>query len=367
MKRSQPRTAILGAGFIAEFHVRALRELGIPVVAVCDLDGAKARSLAAKHSIASHFDSPQRMLASKDVDLVHIVLPPQAHARAVLDCLEAGRDVFVEKPMATSSAECRQIETAARATGRTVGVNHNHCYHPALVRLEEHIRDWRLGAVDHIITWFNLPLRQLSAKQHSHWMFRSIGNILLEQAVHPLSHILHLLGPVRAARVLTTGEVRLNTGNTFLSSWHCSLECERGTALLLMSFGKTHLDLQTSVIGEDATCRVDVARNICTLSKKTRFMKQVDDAANAWGDGTMTLSQGIGGLLDYCLAFLKLRSERDAFYSSIRHSIAAFHEDLAAGRPPRQGIEQGTLAVAACEMIEAARAYPVAREVAVNG
>ena len=355
MPPCQHSVAVLGAGFISEFHIRALKALGHSVVAVCDVDGEKAEGLAKRHAVPNHYDSAEELLQKSSCDIVHIVLPPNGHAPATLQCLRAGRNVFVEKPFATSVQEGMLVEASARSEGRVVGVNHNHCFHPGALQLQEHIRNWRLGAVEHVLTWFNLPLRQLSAGQHGHWMFRRPLNIVLEQAVHPLSQIIQLLGPVRAAEVLGTNEVPLNTGGKFISAWHCALECERGTAQLLLGFGKTYLDLQTHVIGEDGTCTVDLVRNICRVTQQTRFVKPVDDLLAARREGRSIISQGYRNMNRFALAFLKLRPPRDTFFSSIFESTRAFYADLDAGRPVQQGIPEGLAAVTACEMIENAR------------
>jgi predicted dehydrogenase len=347
--------ALLGAGHIASFHIRALATLGIPVVAICDIDGEKASRLAQTYSIPEQYDSMETLLERSRCKTVHVVLPPAAHAAAVIACLNAGRNVFVEKPFTVSMSEGKRVASAAAASGGIVGVNHNHCFYPESLKLDEYIRSWRLGGPEHVVTWFNVPLRQLNAGQHQHWMFRQPLNILLEQAVHPLSHIVHLLGPVCKAEVLCTNEMRLNTGAPFLASWHCGLECERGTALLLMSFGKTNLDLQSHVIGEDGSCSLDFARGVCGLTQKTRFVKPMDDLIANWQNGKSMISQGIGNFSNYALAFLKLRPQRDSFGSSILESIRGFYADLASGRPPRQGIREGLAVIEACEMVEQSR------------
>ena len=100
------RVAILGGGFISEFHLRSLATVpGARVVAVCDVDIGKARCLAERWGIDGAFSSVGEMLGKCPIDVVHVLTPPPQHAQCVLQCLEAGVDVFLEKPVVTSTDE----------------------------------------------------------------------------------------------------------------------------------------------------------------------------------------------------------------------------------------------------------------------
>src|SRR3712207_7296391 len=108
-------------------------------------------------------------------------------------------------------------------------------YHPLYRRLLRDVAGRRLGAVEHIVSFNNLPLPQLTGGDHDHWMFRRPENVLLELGPHPLSQVCGLLGPVRRAATITTGVRPLRTGQTFRDAWQISLECERGTAQVFLS------------------------------------------------------------------------------------------------------------------------------------
>src|SRR5690242_13970415 len=128
--KSERKVALLGAGFIAEFHLRALARIpGARVAWVCDADRSKAEALAAKTPGAVALGSMNELLV-EEPDVVHGLLPPAAHAAATIACLGAGAHVFVEKPLGTSAREVAAIATAAEAAGRSVGVNHNVVFNP---------------------------------------------------------------------------------------------------------------------------------------------------------------------------------------------------------------------------------------------
>ena len=261
---------------------------------------------------------------------------------------------------------------AGRRHGGLIGVNHNNTCHPAFLRLVSAIQEWRLGELEHVTVCVNVPLRQLNAGQHSHWMFRAPGNIVLEQAPHPLSQICFLLGAVNRASSLVSGEITLNSGLPFYTSWQSSLLCERGSAQLFMGFGKEYFDFWLHAVGQDGAALVDLRRNIFRLSEKTRFLDPVDNLVDAFRNASRITGQSSMNFSDYVLGFLKLRTAADPFSTGMRLSITRFYEDLASGRSPREGIEQGAAVVEACDAIIEGASHiragmPGSQEVAANG
>src|SRR5262245_19375517 len=92
------RTAIVGTGYIAAFHARAIRQLeGLDLVSVCDANLSSARSFAAKWGIPAAFDSLELMLRDQQLDCVHLLVAPDQHYSLARTVLQSGVHVFVEK------------------------------------------------------------------------------------------------------------------------------------------------------------------------------------------------------------------------------------------------------------------------------
>ena len=346
------RVAILGAGFISDFHIRALRETpGAELVAICDSDASKATAAARRWAIPNCYRSVEEMRAGAAVDVVHVLVPPPHHATASLACLQAGWDLFLEKPLAATAAESREIKLAAEAQGRYAGVNHNALFHPAFQALIARIQSGDLGAVQHVTACVNVPLRQLVAGQHGHWMFQKPGNIVLEQAPHPLSQIQFLVGNFLSLESLPSGRMRLNTGSAFFDTWQVSGICERGTAQCHLAFGKEYFDSWLHVIGQDAVAMVDLRRNTLRVTGKTRFMEPVENLRLGWSNALSEARQATGNLSDYCLGFLKLKSAADPFYRGMRDSIRAFYDARARQAPAPASMSQALAVIEACEAI----------------
>src|SRR6185437_7933731 len=194
------RTCLIGAGHIAGVHAEALRALGIPLTAVVDPNGSARQSFAKRYKLAQSFASIDEALNSGSFERAHVLVPPDLHASTALTLLRAGKAVLIEKPIATDSASCEELVRASSSA--PVGVNQNFVFHPAFVHIRNAVAGRKLGQPRFVNVIYHAPLRQLDSRQFGHWMFREPGNLLLEQAVHPLSQILSLLGDIQTVQAV---------------------------------------------------------------------------------------------------------------------------------------------------------------------
>lgn len=116
--------AIIGGGAIHTCHVEALRHLpNVALRALVDIDGDKGSRLAATYGCQFYQDY-REMLLDDTIDVVHICTPHYLHKPMILAALAAGKQVFCEKPMVMNPQEVAEIQAAADAAGRHVGI----CY-----------------------------------------------------------------------------------------------------------------------------------------------------------------------------------------------------------------------------------------------
>lgn len=121
---------IIGTGLIAQTrHMQVLRELGeVEVRAVCDVAPGVAEAVQQRFHVARAYVDYRELLASDDIDAVAIFT--YDHAQVVLDAIEAGKHVLVEKPLAFTPAEGREIVEAAERRGIIVMVAYMKVYDP---------------------------------------------------------------------------------------------------------------------------------------------------------------------------------------------------------------------------------------------
>jgi len=109
------RIAIVGAGVWGETHAFLYKEHPqAELVAVCDLDPERAKRFAEKFDIPAVFSDHRELLAKIDFDAVAIVTPDFAHGKLVVDFADAGKDILVEKPLATTTEDLRAIVQAVQ-------------------------------------------------------------------------------------------------------------------------------------------------------------------------------------------------------------------------------------------------------------
>lgn len=144
------KLAFVGCGAIARFHLDGIQghEPRIDVTTLIDLDQAKAEGFA-KETGGRVFTSLATALAEGDFDAVDIMLPHDLHEEAAVQCLEAGKHVLLEKPMAPTIDACNRILAVAKKSPCVFMVGENSQYWPEILEAKKHID---AGAIGEIIT-----------------------------------------------------------------------------------------------------------------------------------------------------------------------------------------------------------------------
>ena len=130
------RVAIIGAGGVSDQHIKTYLKFKdrCQVVAMADLYPEKVAKKADSYGLdIAHYKDHQRLLEIEEIDLVSVCTPPFAHADCTIDSLYAGAHVMLEKPMATSLAECDEILAAAKKNDRLLSVMAQNRYKPPLM------------------------------------------------------------------------------------------------------------------------------------------------------------------------------------------------------------------------------------------
>jgi predicted dehydrogenase len=114
------RTAIIGTGSIANYHIQALHEMQdrVEVVAAVDVVRGRVEEYSKKNAIPRFYTDTAEMLEREHPDLVHIATPPNTHYALIIQALKAGAWVLCEKPLCTSLAELDHIRAVEQQTGK---------------------------------------------------------------------------------------------------------------------------------------------------------------------------------------------------------------------------------------------------------
>ncbi|WP_417486206.1 Gfo/Idh/MocA family protein [Maricaulis sp.] len=174
------KVAVVGCGHWGKNHVRNFAQLGA-LAAVVDPHAPTAQRFADEYGAeALTFD---KALEHEDVDAVVIAAPAELHADLAVRAFEAGKHVFVEKPIALTLQEAETMKAASLRAGKTLMVGHLLQYHPAFVALRDFVGAGKLG-----------ELRYAYSHRCSLGKFRTEENALWSFAPHDVSMLLALFG-----------------------------------------------------------------------------------------------------------------------------------------------------------------------------
>jgi predicted dehydrogenase len=186
--------AVLGLGRIGPAHARAVGEAaGARLVAIADVDEKKRAATLAEHPGVDGVADYRDALARADVQAVLIALPHWLHAQAAIDAANAGKHILIEKPMATSVAECDAMLAAARANGVQIMVGHTQHVSPVGMAVKAALAEGRIGDLIMGIDQWNKPY---APENRPAWMMDRArgGGMQLMDGVHLIDRMLWQVG-----------------------------------------------------------------------------------------------------------------------------------------------------------------------------
>lgn len=134
------RAGIVGGGFMAEVHARAVRAAGHEVRGIVSSSAASTDRAAERLRVPIRFASPAKLIESDQVDVVHICTPNNLHLAQAGAVIEAAKAVVCEKPLATTAADARALHDAADRARIPTAVPFVYRYYPAIHEIRERIR-----------------------------------------------------------------------------------------------------------------------------------------------------------------------------------------------------------------------------------
>jgi len=344
--------AILGAGYIADWHCRALR--GRRIVGACDRDAGRARALAERYGIPRTFTDLADLLTEAKPDVVHVLLPPEHHFTAAEQIVKAGIHALIEKPMALTAEECRSLGDLARGRGVAVGVSHNFLFAPAYEQLRADVRAGKLGRLDHVtITWAK-ELGQVRGGPFGGWLFRDPANVILEVGPHSVAHLLDLVGEPDRLTVEADRLLELPTGAPFIRRWRVRANVGETAVDLNWSFEGGCPEHVIQVRGSAGSATADFERGTYVLRRhRGTGQDDLDRYVATAGEGRALLRQARATFKQYVFSKFRLSRQGSLFGTSIARSVAAFYAALPGVSDERLSAEFSARVVDCCRRIDA--------------
>ena len=326
------RAGIVGTGYIAEFHARAVKSLpNVELVSVCDLNLRSAQSFAAAWGIAKTYDSLELMLHTERLDAIHVLAPPDLHFSLAKLALQCGVHVFLEKPMCVSVNEADKLLKLARDTGLHLGVNHNFLFSGGYQRLRDAVHAAELGPLDYVSLNHFFEMKQIRFGPYDTWMLRAPENVLLEIGPHFLSAMFDLVGMPDGFSVTADRPFPLPNGSYVLRRWRTRATVGRTAVDINIDLGPGFGQRTIAAHGLFGSAMVDLDANTCVIDRPTPLSFELDHYRRTRSLASQLRQQARATITDSILSKLKLRARGNPYQVSIGDSIAAYYSALATG------------------------------------
>jgi predicted dehydrogenase/nucleoside-diphosphate-sugar epimerase len=324
------RVALVGAGYIADWHAQALQSVdGVELVAVCDRHVVRAEALARKFGGLKVYGSMEAMLASERLDALHVLTPPDLHFESARIALGAGVDVFLEKPMCAVAEDCESLVRLAEERGRRVGVSHNFLFAEVYEQLRRDVKSGALGLIDDVTITWHKPLPQAVHGPFDTWMLREPQNIMIEVGSHSVAHLLDLVGEPEESAVRASNGTELSTGKQFYRRWQVNASKGRTAIELRFSFVPGFSEYTIHVRGSLAAATVDFERNTYTIDEHRPSDPDFENYAMVLSRAKSLKKQARQTLGSYIKSKLKLNKRGNPYGASIARAMDAFYSPIA--------------------------------------
>ena len=195
---------IIGAGLIADFHAKAIQSLGnARLTGICSSNPDMAHKLAEKYNCRTFRDSKE-LLHSDEIEIVTIATPSGAHMEPSIEAAFCGKHVICEKPLEISLERVDKMIDAHNKAGTKLGGIFNYRYNDSFKYLKSAIDNVRFGTITYASV--HVPWWRSDDYYKDSWhgtLKLDGGGALMNQAIHMIDILQHLMGPVDSLQAYT--------------------------------------------------------------------------------------------------------------------------------------------------------------------
>lgn len=146
------KAVVIGVGNMGQHHARNYSEIaGVDLVAISDINPKIGQPIAKRFG-CHYYTDYKDLLAKEKIDLATIAVPTKAHKKVALDCISRGIHILLEKPIAATVSEAKEIVARAKQKGVKFTVGHIERFNPAVIKLKEMVDKGKLGEITSMTT-----------------------------------------------------------------------------------------------------------------------------------------------------------------------------------------------------------------------
>jgi predicted dehydrogenase len=319
------RTAVVGAGKIAEQHLAAIEASPIStLVGICDANLTLARFMCRRFG-GEPFGDLGHMLAAVDADVLHVLTPPHLHPDMAMQALRSGSHVMVEKPLALERSSREAVLAAAADSDRLLIEDHNYRFNRPMIRLQQDLAAGHLGRLVDVEVRIVMPMAEGS--RYADRNLPSPSHRLPTGFIHEfITHLAYLTTTVLpGAEVLEARWSRRVPGHlSRYDELDATLRGGDAHGRLMFSSLGARSSIAVRVSGTQGSAEAEMIFGSYRIDRRRAIGDQLSPSVNALVDGITTAARGAGYVAD------RLRGR--TAYEGLFELIRRFHEAAASGR-----------------------------------
>lgn len=284
------KNAIIGIGVVSHIHIDSLLSKGEKIVALCDIDIAKADAANSKYSLnAKTYSSYVEMLEKEDIDCVHICTPHYLHAEMVVKALNKNIHVLCEKPLAISFKQLDEIEEAVKSSKAMLGVCQQRRFEPTSQYIKELFKDDPILSANGNLSW----CRDANYYKHDDWRGKKDqegGGVMINQALHTLDLIEFFMGMPDTCIAYTFNDLLKGVIDTEEAAYGI-FKYNDGRRFLIEATNANNLSHEISIALKSKNHQVYyIGENLIVDNKQVAIKSEITDAGKKeWGYGHLYL------------------------------------------------------------------------------
>ncbi|MEM7344731.1 MAG: Gfo/Idh/MocA family oxidoreductase [Chloroflexota bacterium] len=239
------RWGMIGAGDVTEVKSGPgfQKAKNSALVAVMRRNGALAKDYAERHSVARWYDAAEDLINDSEVDAIYIATPPHVHKKYTLMCADAGKPVYVEKPMALTYNDCQEMFEACRSAGVSLWVAYYRRLLPRFLKVKTLLESGIIGKIRAVtVAMFKPEAPALFPADNLPWRVvpeYSGGGLFVDVGSHTLDFLDYVLGPIQSARGIATNQSKLYLAEDSVSASFIFASGVIGTGIWCFSSDQT--------------------------------------------------------------------------------------------------------------------------------
>jgi len=333
------RVGIIGGGGIAEVHAPLIAgHDDVEIVGVADMQIDRARALAASVGCGNSYAEAEQLVKEQKPDVVHVLVPPQYHADISIMAMDHGCHVLVEKPMATTVAECEAMIEAGKRNGVSLCVEHPGHLQQVIRKVRGLVAEGAIGDVlsveaHEIYNPERSPALVEAGAENRHWAYKLNGGPLQDMIPHPADLVLEYVKEVKELQFMSANRGIVPAG--WDDELKVLLRSDDVMGYISISFSERP-DVEAFMVrGTRGTIFADQFNYTVTLRQpSTRLPRKVER-------GLSGFQLALGLVRDSTVNAVKAATGRIEKANAIETVIAEFYKSIREGGEPPVSVEKG--------------------------